>query len=105
MFKRQIQASLQQWASSPFRKPLVIRGARQTGKTTVVNEFAKEFDTYLYINLENPMAASLFETSKSISDLLSDLLIYCNKVKKDGRLLVIIDEIQYSSAAVQQLRY
>ncbi len=51
------------------------------------------------------MAASLFETSKSISGLLSDLLLYCNKVKKDGRLLVFIDEIQYSRAAVQKLRY
>ena len=105
MFKRQIQSSLQRWAASPFRKPLVIRGARQTGKTTVVNEFAKEFETYLYINLENPQAASLFEDSKNISELLSDLLLYCNKKKKDGRMLVFIDEIQNSPVAVQKLRY
>ena len=85
MFKRQIQASLQRWAASPFRKPLVIRGARQTGKTTVVNEFAKEFETYLYVNLENPHAAALFDASKGITDLLSDLLLYCNKEKKEGR--------------------
>lgn len=105
MFKRQIQASLQRWAASPFRKPLVIRGARQTGKTTVVNEFAKEFDTYLYINLENPQAAMLFESSKSITDLLSDLFLYCNKENKHGRILVFIDEIQNSPKAVQKLRY
>ena len=105
MFKRQIQVSLQRWAASPFRKPLVIRGARQTGKTTVVNEFAKEFDTYLYINLENPQAALLFEVSKNISELLSDLLLFCNKENKGGRILVFIDEIQNSPAAVQKLRY
>ena len=105
MFKRQIQVSLQRWAASPFRKPLVIRGARQTGKTTVVNEFAKEFDTYLYINLENLQAALLFEASKSISELISDLLIYCNIENKGGRMLVFIDEIQNSPAAVQKLRY
>ncbi|MDE6341405.1 MAG: AAA family ATPase [Muribaculaceae bacterium] len=105
MFKRQIQASLQRWAASPFRKPLVIRGARQTGKTTVVNEFAKEFDTYLYINLENPQAAMLFEASISVADLLSDLLLYCNKENSGGRILVFIDEIQNSPAAVQKLRY
>ena len=105
MFKRQIQTSLQQWAASPFRKPLVIRGARQTGKTTVVNEFAKDFDTYLYINLENPQATMLFENSKNITDLLSDLLLYCNKEKKDGRMLVFIDEIQNSPSAVHKLRY
>ena len=105
MFKRQIQASLQKWAASPFRKPLVIRGARQTGKTTVVNEFAKGFDTYLYVNLENPLAASLFETPQSIDDLLSDLLLFCNTSKKDGTILLFIDEIQNSPAAVQKLRY
>ena len=105
MFKRQIQSSLQKWAASPFRKPLVIRGARQTGKTTVVNEFAKEFENYIYVNLENPQAASLFDSSISIDDLLSDLLLYCNKEKKVGRILVFIDEIQNSPTAMQKLRY
>lgn len=105
MFKRQIQASLQKWAASPFRKPLVIRGARQTGKTTVVNEFAKGFATYLYVNLENPLAVSLFETPQSIDDLLSDLLLFCNTSKKEGTILLFIDEIQNSPAAVQKLRY
>ena len=44
MFKRDALIDLQKWASSKYRKPLVLRGARQVGKTTVVNEFGKEFE-------------------------------------------------------------
>ena len=47
-FYRKIQKELQEWKDSPVRKPLVLRGARQTGKTTVINQFSKEFDTYIY---------------------------------------------------------
>ncbi len=52
MFERDILASLKQWKNDTHRKPLVLRGARQVGKTTLINEFGKEFDNYLYLNLE-----------------------------------------------------
>lgn len=52
MFKRQIMAHLCEWKDKSNRKPLVLRGARQVGKTTVVNAFGKEFDNYLYFNLD-----------------------------------------------------
>ncbi len=52
MFERTIEKELEKWALNPHRKPLVLRGARQVGKTTVVNKFGEQFENYLYINLE-----------------------------------------------------
>ena len=52
MFQRLIQHELDVWLEKPDRKPLVIRGARQVGKTTVVHQFSKRFDQYIYLNLE-----------------------------------------------------
>jgi predicted AAA+ superfamily ATPase len=105
MFKREILVSLRQWADSKYRKPLVLRGARQVGKTTVINEFGKEFDNYLYLNLEKPEAARLFEPPYSIHEFISVLFLYNNKPRKEGRTLIFIDEIQSSQKAVARLRY
>ena len=49
MFIRSIEKELEKWDSNPHRKPLVLRGARQVGKTTVVNKFGEQFENYLYI--------------------------------------------------------
>lgn len=61
MFKRNVLIELRRWAEGEYRKPLILRGARQVGKTTIVNEFGKEFDNYLYLNLENSEAVRLFD--------------------------------------------
>ena len=60
MFERIAIQYLRQWAKKEDRKPLVLRGARQVGKTTLVKLFAKEFDTYIYMNLEEKEYAELF---------------------------------------------
>lgn len=52
------------------RKPLILRGARQVGKTTVVNEFGGQFENYLSVNLEKKEAASLFELNIPLKDLI-----------------------------------
>lgn len=52
MFKREILEELGKWKNKQFRKPLVIRGARQVGKTTAINMFSEQFDQYIYLNLE-----------------------------------------------------
>ena len=52
MFKRDILTALKQWMNDSHRKPLVLRGARQVGKTTLIHQFGEEFDNYLYLNLE-----------------------------------------------------
>jgi len=106
MFKREALESLEKWAAKSKHKPLVLRGARQVGKTTLVNEFAKQFDTYLYLNLENSRAKALFEEDFSIEELVSQIFLFCNQPREQGKsVLLFIDEIQYSPAAVARLRY
>ncbi|MDP4291877.1 MAG: AAA family ATPase, partial [Bacteroidota bacterium] len=105
MFQRNALAQLHKWAAKDGRKPLILRGARQVGKTTLVDEFSKEFDTYLYLNLEDEQAAGLFDTPKNIDDLLVAIYLYCNKPRNGGRTLLFIDEIQNSVKAVARLRY
>jgi predicted AAA+ superfamily ATPase len=70
-----------------------------------VNIFARSFDTYLYLNLENEQAAALFDSDMSIDNLLTAIYLYCNKPRTKNKTLLFIDEIQNSSAAVAKLRY
>lgn len=106
MFKRTAIRYLRQWAEKEERKPLVLRGARQVGKTTLVELFAKEFDTYIYLNLEEKETAGLFAADYSFEDLLAGIYFKA-KEKQDThkRTLIFIDEIQNEPKAVQTLRY
>lgn len=106
MFKRIAIRYLRQWAEREERKPLVLRGARQVGKTTLVELFAKEFDTYIYLNLEEKETAGLFAADYSFEDLLAGIYFKA-KEKQDThkRTLIFIDEIQNEPKAVQTLRY
>jgi uncharacterized protein len=106
MFTRLIIKELQKWAVQPGRKPLVIRGARQVGKTTVVNQFAKEFEQYIYLNLELAEDKAPFEAFTTIDTLLQTLFFIKNK-KLDikNKTLLFIDEIQEVPAALNILRY
>ena len=106
MFERTAIRYLRQWAEKEERKPLVLRGARQVGKTTLVELFAKEFDTYIYLNLEEKETAGLFAADYSFEDLLAGIYFKA-KVKQDPqkRTLIFIDEIQNEPKAVQTLRY
>ena len=58
--KRNSYSKLIAWKNDKFRKPLLLRGARQVGKTTIVREFAKEFDNYIELNLEKESDLNLF---------------------------------------------
>jgi len=105
MFKRNILEKLSEWAKKENRKPLVLRGSRQVGKTSAVNMFAQNFDTYLYLNLEDKQANALFDSDKSTNDLLTAIYLFCNAPRLQNRTLLFIDEIQNSPAAVARLRY
>ncbi len=105
MFKRDIEIELQKWAVNPYRKPLMLRGARQVGKTTAVKRFAKQFDNFLFVNLEKSSAKRLMESSDDVKRLLPLLFLYCNTARKEGRTLLFIDEIQQSPHTVSLLRY
>lgn len=105
MFKRDILFHLERWKVDTHRKPLILRGARQVGKTTVVNEFGKQFENYLSLNLEKREAAGLFELAVPLKDLMPLFFAHCGKTKKEGNTLLFIDEIQNSARAVALLRY
>ncbi len=105
MFERSIIAELVKWAENPNRKPLVLRGARQVGKTTIVDLFSKNFEQYIYLNLELAEDKKVFEDFKDIATLIDAIFFLKNKPKNTGKTLVFIDEIQEVPAAVAQLRY
>ncbi len=105
MFERSIEKELEHWANDPYRKPLVLRGARQVGKTTIVNRFAGKFENYLSVNLEKSDARKLFESTDNVKELLPLLFLYANIKRNAGRTLLFIDEIQNSPHTVSLLRY
>jgi predicted AAA+ superfamily ATPase len=105
MFERNIEKELIRWHNDKYRKPLVLRGARQVGKTTVINRFARNFDNFLPINMERREARELFESFDDVGKLLPLLYLYCNKPRKEGKTLLFIDEIQNSPHTVSLLRY
>ena len=106
MFERNLITELEQWSVKKNRKPLILRGSRQVGKTTLVDSFANKFDNYLYLNFEkNPSAITLFEKEQEINNLLAEIFLFCNKENKQGKTLLFIDEIQNSKIAITKLRY
>lgn len=68
MFQRLALKALQQWADKEGRKPLVLRGARQVGKTTLVELFSRNFDVFINLNLEEKNNANLFTMNNSFED-------------------------------------
>ena len=106
MFERNVIAELEKWAAKMNRKPLILRGSRQVGKTTLVDSFSKRFDNYLYLNFEkNPSAKTLFDKEQEIDNLIAEIFLFCNKENKPGKTLLFIDEIQNSATAITKLRY
>lgn len=105
MFRRQIYTKLQEWANKPNRKPLILRGARQVGKTTLVEEFSKEFENYIPLNLEKQTEAKIFEQTDSVEEIVQICCFQKKILLKEGRTLLFIDEIQNVPKAVALLRY
>ncbi len=105
MFNRRILNDLKIWASRPDRKPLILRGARQVGKTTAIHLFSKHFDQYIYLNLEITGDKQLFEEDLTIDELIDAIFFYKKIKKNSGKILLFIDEIQNSPIAVKKLRY
>jgi uncharacterized protein len=105
MFHRNILKEFGQWEVKSDRKPLVLRGARQVGKTSAVNLFSEKFDQYLYLNLDRQEDRAFFEKDYSFQNLIDNLFFSKNIEKNAGKTLVFIDEIQNSPKAVNLLRY
>jgi hypothetical protein len=105
MFYRNIIDELKEWARQESRKPLILRGARQVGKTTAINIFSKDFENYIYLNLELKKDSELFDNNLKVSDLIQLITLAKNIQLKKGRTLIFIDEIQNNPNALEIMRY
>lgn len=106
MFNRNIHVSLQKWKRKKVRKPLIIRGARQVGKTTIINQFSIQFKQYIYLNLELPADRQAFEQFSDTETLLETIFFLKNKqLSLKNETLLFIDEIQEVPEAINLLRY
>ena len=110
MLERAIYSFLLEWRNSEHkgvnRKPLVVRGARQVGKTEVVRQFGRqEFDNTIELNFErNPQLESLFESSE-IGSIVKFLEIETAQSICPGQTLLFLDEIQAAPRVLAKLRY
>lgn len=102
---RSIDSILLAWASETDHKPLVLRGARQTGKTQAVRRLAEHFDLFLELNLERFEDLSLVRSCRSADELLTALAARHNLERFPARTLLFLDEIQESPEAVAWLRF
>jgi len=104
--KRHLTAQLNDWKIKVNRKPLILRGARQVGKTTLIKEFAKTYEYQLYLNLEKKADSQYFEQTDDVKVIIEALFISNNITNKDiSNTLLFIDEIQEQPKAIQLLRY
>lgn len=105
--RRTVISKLLAWKSSSERKPLVIQGARQTGKTWLLKKFGRDhFDDVAYFNFEKQSElAQFFEVSKDPKRIIENLTLLHGKPIIEGRSLIIFDEIQECSSALNSLKY
>ena len=106
--ERTIDSFLIDWKKADERKPLLLRGARQVGKTSAVRQLAKVFEYYIEIDFlseENAPLARLFESNKSVKDVCEKIAILKETPLAAGRTLLFLDEIQACPKAITYLRY
>lgn len=106
MFKRIIDFHLDKWRTDSFRKPLLLRGARQVGKTYAVRRLGGQFKFFVEVNFERlEGAASLFEKDLAPERLILSLSLLLKTPIIPGETLLFFDEIQEAPRAILALRY
>ena len=105
--KRYAMQRLIEWKNDPYRLPMIIRGARQVGKTWLMRELGRtEFESYAYINFDrNERMKQLFSGDFDVSRILRGLSIESGVEIEPDKTLIILDEIQEVPAALQSLKY
>ena len=105
--KRTISKKLLTWQQNPKRKPLVLQGARQVGKTWLLKHFgAAEFENVAYFNFEEqPDLKQFFENTKDVHQILQNLSLVFGSAIPPQKTLIIFDEIQECNAALNTLKY
>ena len=104
---REILYKLEGWKDNARRKPLLLTGVRQCGKTYIVDEFAgKHFKNYVKINFESEEnLASIFDYDFDVTRILSELERHFKTRITPGETLVFLDEIQECPRAITSLKY
>lgn len=103
---RHIDKCLQEWQHAPNRKPLILRGARQVGKSSSVRQLGARFEHFVEVNLEEqPNLKILFERDLDPRRIIEELSIYLRQPIHPGRTLLFFDEIQACPPAVSSLRF
>lgn len=105
MFTRAIIPNLTSWRADPLRKPLLLRGARQVGKSSVVRLFGQGFEYYAEINLENERHRLLLARATDLPSTIEAIELITGVPVRDDRTLVFIDEIQQLPAMITMLRF
>ncbi len=105
--ERDIIEAFKQWKDSPGRKPILLKGARQIGKTWAMETFGKEcFDYCVRFDFgRQPELKTVFQTTKSPDRLVKELTLYCEQPIVAGKTLIIFDEIQECEEAFNSLKY
>jgi len=104
MLNRDFTAKLEQWYKTSDRKPLVVRGARQVGKTTTIKNFGVQ-KKLIYLNLEKMSDKNLFSEVRSAKELIKIIEVAKQETINIGETILFIDEIQESENALNQLRF
>ena len=104
---RKIQSYLEQWKTGPYRKPLILQGARQVGKTYAILEFGrKHYENVAYFNFEtNPKLNACFEEDISPAYLLPLLSRIAGETIVKEKTLIVFDEVQLCERALTSLKY
>jgi len=104
---RDAEIKLKEWKDSKNRKPLLIYGGRQVGKTWLMKNFGKtEFSTYIYINFEKEIQLrGIFETDYNPQRIIKLIEIHANQKIEFGKTLLILDEIQEAKGGLTALKY
>ncbi|NRF41185.1 ATP-binding protein [Pedobacter foliorum] len=104
---RTVQKKISLWKTDSNRKPLVLQGARQVGKTWLLKHFgATEFDNVAYFNFEEqPDLKQFFENTKDIKRILQNLSLVYGQAILPQKTLIIFDEIQECNEALNALKY
>ena len=104
--KRLIDNYLSEWASRDTHKPVLLRGARQVGKSTAVKELSKKFDSFVEINFEKqPKYKIIFDDDLDVKRIVPQISAIYGTSIKPGQTLLFLDEIQECPRAIMALRF
>lgn len=105
ILKRKALTYLKDWKNKTNKKPILIRGARQVGKSTLVREFSAEYPHFITLNLERYADAQFFKSEDSVEEILEILFLEYKINAPLSEVLLFIDEIQEVPRAIKLLRY